>query len=351
MNTEVTSETTLRFDHDQVASLGGFNSGNRIIAGDNLVSLKWLLEGFSSAIRMIYIDPPYNTGKRFTFRDSFIPASYGESPAAVAASHDAWKEFMFPRLRISRQLLAEDGVIFVSIDDNEIHTLRRMMDEILGGDNFVATMIRQSGVAPRQDARFVAVQHDYVVCYARDSKKMKLNRKPSVLKGFVKEDEYSDQRGRYRLNKLDRGSIRYSDSLDYPIEAPDGTQLWPGGDPEDKKWTWRWSEKKVAWGRENGFIVFKKGRTGENSVYFKEYEHVDNKAQPRIRTNPYSSIIRGAPNEKGNRELKALFNRRVFDYPKPVALLKILLKMATDKDSIVLDFFAGAAPPDMPCGS
>ena len=332
----------MTFEHDPSASVGDYNSHNLIIAGDNMVSLKWLLEEYTAAVRMIYIDPPYNTGKRFTFRDNFIPVPEDKSSATGAGSHDIWWNFMFPRLHAARELLAEDGVIFISIDDNEVHNLRRMMDEIFGGGNFVSTMIRQSGVAPRQDARFVAVQHDYVVCYAKDSKQLKLNRKPSELKGFVHEDEYADERGRYRLNKLDRGSIRYSESLDYPIEAPDGTEVWPGGDPEDRKWTWRWSRKKVEWGRENGFIVFRKSRNGKNSVYFKEYERVDNKAQPHIRTNPYPSIIRGTQNEKGNRELKALFNRRVFDYPKPVALLKILLQMATDKDSIVLDFFAGA---------
>lgn len=340
--TEISSGTATLLEYDPTASLGKSDAGNLIIAGDNLVALKWLLEDYTTAIRMIYIDPPYNTGKRFTFRDNFITASDGKSSSAEAGSHDVWWNFIFSRLHASRELLAEDGVIFVSIDDNEVHNLRRMMDQIFGGSNFVATMIRQSGIAPRQDARFIAVQHDYVVCYAKDSKKMKLNRKPSELKGFVHEDEYADVRGRYRLNKLDRGSIRYSESLDYPIEAPDGTEVWPGGNPEDKKWTWRWSKNKVEWGRENGFIVFKKSRDGKNSVYFKEYEHVDNKAQPRIRTNPYPSIIRGAPNEKGNRELNALFKSRVFDYPKPVALLKILLKMATDKNSVVLDFFAGA---------
>ena len=101
---------------------------------------------------------------------------------------------------------------------------------------------------------------------------------------------------------------------------------YPGGDPDDKKWTWRWSESKVAWGIENNFIVFKQSRNGKPSVYFKEYEKVDNRCRPNVRTNPYSTLIRGCPNEKGNRELKALFNRRIFDYPKPVALIKRLLK-------------------------
>jgi len=151
-----------------------------------------------------------------------------------------------------------------------------------------------------------------------------------------------EERGCYRLNKLDRGSIRYSESLDYSINTTDGIEVWPGGDPDDKKWTWRWSEKKVVWGVENDFIVFKKSRNGKTSVYFKEYEKVDNQCRQMVRTNPYSTLIRGCPNEKGSRELKTLFKRRVFDYPKPVVLIKLLLKMGSHKDSLILDFFAGA---------
>ena len=329
-----------------VASVNPSSSSNCIYCGDNLTVLKHLLEEHKNLIDMIYIDPPYNTGKDFTFRDSFKHDRYRSLPSLQDTKnvdpHSLWRLFMEPRLEISRDLLSERGLIFISIDDNEIHNLRQMMGEIYGETNFIATLVRQSGVAPRQDARHVAVQHDYVVIYAKDSKKTILNKKPSALKGFVHEDEHVEERGRYRLNKLDRGSIRYSESLDYPIRTTDGIEVWPGGDPDDKKWTWRWSEKKVVWGVENDFIVFKKSRNGKASVYFKEYEKVDNQCRQMVRTNPYSTLIRGCPNEKGSRELKTLFKRRVFDYPKPVVLIKRLLKMGSHKDSLILDFFAGA---------
>ena len=309
--------------------------------------MKLLRRSYGGKIKMIYIDPPYNTGKDFTFRDSFKHDRYRSLPslkeAGAADPHSLWRHFMAPRLETSRHLLSDNGLIFISIDDNELHNLRSLLNDIYGEHNFIATLVRQSGVAPRQDAKHVAVQHDYVVIYAKDARKATINRKPSALKGFVHEDAHLEERGRYRLNKLDRGSIRYSESLDYPITAPDGSDVWPGGDPADRKWTWRWSESKVAWGIENDFIVFKKSRDGRPSVYFKEYEKVDNKCRPKVRTNPYSTLIRGCPNEKGNRELKALFKRRVFDYPKPVALIKRLLKMGSRNDSLILDFFAGAA--------
>ncbi|MBH31615.1 MAG: site-specific DNA-methyltransferase [Candidatus Marinimicrobia bacterium] len=338
--------TGSRILHDQEGSINSNKIYNSIYCGDNLTILKHLLDDYSSKVDMIYIDPPYNTGKDFTFRDSFKHDRYKKLPllkeVGATDPHSLWRQFMTPRLEKSRELLADCGLIFISIDDNELHNLRTIMNEIYGDQNFIATLVRQSGVAPRQDAKHVAIQHDYVVIYAKNANSAVINRKPSALKGFVLEDDHIEVRGCYRLNKLDRGSIRYSDSLDYPITAPDGNEVWPGGDPSDRKWTWRWSQTKVAWGIENDFIVFKKSRDGKPSVYFKEYEKVDNQCRPKVRTNPYSTLIRGCPNEKGNRELKTLFKRRVFDYPKPVDLIKLLLKMGTRKNSLVLDFFAGA---------
>ena len=343
---ETLLETGATIVHDQEASIHSNKIYNSIYCGDNLEILKHLLNSNSSEVDMIYIDPPYNTGKDFTFRDSFKHDRYKKLPSLKEAGatnpHSLWRQFMTPRLEKSRELLADRGLIFISIDDNELHNLRSIMNEIYGEQNFIATLVRQSGVAPRQDAKHVAIQHDYVVIYAKNAKSAVINRKPSTLKGFVHEDDHIEVRGRYRLNKLDRGSIRYSESLDYPITAPDGNEVWPGGDPADRKWTWRWSETKVVWGIENDFIVFKKSRNGKPSVYFKEYEKVDNQSRPKVRMNPYSTLIRGCPNEKGNRELKTLFKRRVFDYPKPVVLIKQLLKMGSGENSLVLDFFAGA---------
>ncbi len=190
---------------------------------------------------MIYIDPPYNTGKDFIYRDNFkqplkdylektgqIDSEGNKLTTNTEASgryHSDWLNLIYPRLFLARNLLRDDGVIFVSIDDHEVHHLRMIMDEIFGEENFVSVFVRKSGIAPRQDAKYVATQHDYVVCYSKNISQVRINRKPSETEGFDFEDEYVATRGKYRLNKLDRGSIHYSEGLDYPITTPDGSEV------------------------------------------------------------------------------------------------------------------------------
>jgi len=343
---------------DKEKSVDFDNTENIVIVGENLETLKLLLKPYFGEIKMIYIDPPYNTGKDFIYRDNFKQPlkDYLEKTGQIDSEgkklttnteasgryHSDWLNFIYPRLFLARSLLRYDGVIFISIDDNEVHHLRMIMDEIFGEENFICCFVRKSGIAPRQDAKYVATQHDYVVCYSKNISQVSVNRKISEAKGFDFEDEYVSERGKFRLNKLDRGSIHYSEGLDYPITAPDGSEVWPGGDPADKRWTWRWSRNKVKWGIENGFIVFKKVRNGQWSVYYKEYELVDNEGNPRERTNPFDTFIFEAYNEKGNTDVSNLFENRVFEYPKPVDLIKNLLKIASKESSFILDFFAGS---------
>jgi adenine specific DNA methylase Mod len=217
-----------------------------------------------------------------------------------------------------------------------------LMNEIFEEKNWVANFVRKSGIAPRQDIKYIANAHDYILSYAKRIEQLKVNQKPSPSKGFDLEDEYVKTRGKHRLNKLDRGSIHYSESLDYPILTPDGTEIWPGGDPKDKRWIWRWSKKKFEWGITNGYIVFKKSKEGIWQVYYKEYELVDNEGKPRERMNPYDTLILECQNEKGNREIEDLFGKRVFEYPKPCELIIHLGKIGSFKDSLILDFFAGS---------
>ncbi|HEC92260.1 MAG TPA: site-specific DNA-methyltransferase [Candidatus Atribacteria bacterium] len=343
---------------DKEKSVDFDNTENIVIVGENLETLKLLLKPYFGNIKMIYIDPPYNTGKDFIYRDNFKQPlkDYLEKTGQIDSGgkklttnteasgryHSDWLNFIYPRLFLARSLLRDDGVIFISIDDNEVHHLRMIMDEIFGEENFICCFVRKSGIAPRQDAKYVATQHDYVVCYSKNISQVSVNRKISEAKGFDFEDEYVSERGKFRLNKLDRGSIHYSEGLDYPITAPDGSEVWPGGDHADKRWTWRWSRNKVKWGIENGFIVFKKVRNGQWSVYYKEYELVDNEGNPRERTNPFDTFIFEAYNEKGNTDVSNLFENRVFEYPKPVDLIKNLLKIASKESSFILDFFAGS---------
>jgi adenine-specific DNA-methyltransferase len=157
--------------------------------------------------------------------------------------------------------------------------------------------VRKSGIALRQDIKHIATSQDFVLFYAKDINSLKVNKKKSILEGYYLEDEYLSTRGRYKLNKLHRGNIHYFESLDYPIKAPEGTEIWPDGDTNDKRWTWIWSKDKVESGLKNGFIVFKK--KGKWSVYFKEYEFVDNEGNQIEITKPYDTLILNTPNEEG----------------------------------------------------
>ncbi|MEO0128514.1 MAG: site-specific DNA-methyltransferase [candidate division WOR-3 bacterium] len=310
---------------------------NLLIEGDNYHALSVLNYTHAGKIDVIYIDPPYNLGnKDFRFNDHYVDRE-------DAYRHSKWLSFMERRLKLAKQLLKETGVIFVSIDDTEIAQLKMMMDspDLFGTNNFIAVLPRKSGVAPRIDAKHISIEHDYVLCYAKNNKKLELSRLSTVNDaGYKYEDEFVNVRGKYKLNKLDRGSIHYSESLVYPIKAPDGTLIWPGGKRGRKNWIWRWSEEKVRWGINNKFIVFKKNKN-KWSVYFKQYQYVDNEGNPIQRTIPYKSFILNFPNEQGNEELENIFHKRIFDYPKPVGLIKYLINLSPNKNAIVLDFFAG----------
>lgn len=310
---------------------------NLLIEGDNYHTLSVLNYTHEKKVDVIYIDPPYNTGnKEFVFNDKIVDLEDGYR-------HTKWISFIETRLRLAKNLLKDRGVIFISIDDNEVAQLKLLMDDpsLFGVNNFVAIFLRKSGIAPRIDAKHISVEHDYVVCYARNKTLLKLA-KVSMADdtSYKDEDEFVEIRGRYKLNKLDRGSIHYSKSLVYPIKSPEDALIWPGGKKGRKNWTWRWSKDKVKWGLKNKYIVFKKIKN-KWGIYFKQYQFVDNKSNPIERVIPYKSIILDFPNEQGNKELENIFHRRVFDYPKPVGLIKYLVNLIENRNATILDFMAG----------
>jgi adenine-specific DNA-methyltransferase len=312
---------------------------NLLIEGDNYHALSVLNYTHAGKVDVIYIDPPYNTGnKDFIFNDHYVDRE-------DTYRHSKWLSFMEKRLKLAKHLLKDTGVIFISIDDNEVAQLKLLMDDrnrgLFGEDNFVAIFPRKSGIAPRIDAKHISVEHDYVVCYAKKFNFLDFNKIYTAENGGYKlEDEFVKTRGRYKLNKLDRGSIHYSESLVYPIKAPDGSLIWPGGSKGRKNWTWRWGKEKANWGIKNKFIVFKNTKRGW-SVYFKQYQYVDNEGRPLERQIPFKSFILDFPNEQGNKELENIFHKRIFDYPKPVGLMKYLINLHKNKNAIVLDFMAG----------
>jgi adenine-specific DNA-methyltransferase len=327
-----------------------------LIKSENWQALNTILEKYKGAIKTIYIDPPYNTGNdEFLYRDRY--------------QHSSWLSMMENRLRLSSDIMQNDAVLFISIGDtlrsqvriNSTSRLQFLCNELFGENNYVANFVRKSGTAPRQDIKHIANSHDYILCYTKDVEIAKINRKPADISRLRYLDEHVNTRGKFDLNQLDRGSIQYSESLDYSIvigkgkiieifdgqsfqkiTAPEKIEIWPGGDPNDKRWIFRWSEEKVKWGIENDFIVFKKDRNGKWKVYYKEYELVDNEGRPRERTNPYDTLILEFQNELGTSEIESLFNRRLFEYPKPSDLIKHLLKIGSDSNSLVCDFFAGS---------
>lgn len=326
---------------------------NLYIEGDNLDVLKLLQETYMGQINMIYIDPPYNTGTDFVYEDNFAMSveeylkrnnfddedgnRLFQNNDSNGRFHTDWLNMIYPRLKLARELLTNDGAIFISIDDNEVANLKKICDEIYGPRNFVVQMVRRVKAGSGHDSGFLAVEYEYILIYAKNISELKFNKEivdTEVDAKYRFEDEFISRRGRYYLRDLDyKGS--YSQSLDYPITTPDGTTLWAGGHQGAPN-TWRWSKQKFEWGIKNGFIVFK-----DQKVYIKQYQFVDNNDELRVRTLPYRAYVEFL-NGEATQEVKELMGD-CFSYPKPVSLIKYLLKIATNKDSLILDFFSGSS--------
>ena len=338
-----------------------FDSDNLYIEGDNLDVLKLLRETYLGKIKMIYIDPPYNTGNDFVYNDDFAVDTdeylersnqIDDQGNRMVANNDSngrfhtdWLNMIYPRLKLAKDLLTDDGGIFVSIDDSELINMKKVLDEIFGERNFVARFVRKSGISPRLDAKFISTEDDAILFYAKEINLLKVNKKKMENDdSYNLVDDHFETRGKYKLNKLDRGSISYSQSMDYPIIAPDGSEIYPGGIKEYNGWCWRWSKEKLEWGIKNDFIVIKRGGNGQWAVYFKQYQCVDNNNNQIERRLPYKNLMTdGFFNENATKELLELLDGCYFDYPKPVNLLKVLTNILTAKDSIIVDFFSGSA--------
>jgi len=353
-NSTITS--TLRPSIEE--SVDFYSTNNLYIEGDNLDVLKLLRETYLGKIKMIYIDPPYNTGTDLVYEDDFSQSidSYATSSGQYDEQgnrlfqnlesngrfHTDWINMIYPRLKVSKDLLTDDGVIFISIDDNELTNLKKICDEIFGAGNFICNFVRKNKAGSGHDSNLIAIEFDYILCYAKSLTSCKINQENVDVENDDKyklSDEFVERRGKYYLRDLDyKGS--YSESGDYPITTPDGSVVYSGG-AFGKPNTWRWSKSKFEWGLENGFIVFKKNDQGWK-VYIKQYQFVDNCDQPYIRTNPYRALI-DFSNGQGSIECGELLGNNVFSYPKSVALLKFLLNVGSDMDSTILDFFSGSA--------
>ena len=290
---------------------------NFLLEGDNLHSLHLLEKTHAGKIDVIYIDPPYNTGnKDFIYNDKIVDKN-------DTFSHSKWLSFMSKRLEIARELLSEKGVIFISIDDNEQAQLKLLCDEIFGEKNFVGEYIKQSKVGGGNDSKFIVKEHEYCLCYAKN-----INRTSPMNiehdKKYLERYKGKDENGKYFWDTFARPGLK--NPIIYDIIAPDGTKINNG---------WIRSEERFKKEYSEGKIRIAKKRNGEWSVQFKQYLNPDGK-RPRSMTMDFGGTT------EGDKEIKSIFGRKVFSYPKSVKYLSTLISTIKDKNVYVLDFFAGS---------
>lgn len=351
------------------------NTQNLYIEGDNLDVLKVLRETYLGKVKMIYIDPPYNTGNDFVYNDDFAQGkedfeqSSGlfdeegnqtidpmqRNTESNGRFHTDWLNMIYPRLKVARDLLTDDGVIFISIDDNEVANLKKICDEVLGESNFVAKFDWRKKTGAN-DAKDIAVVTESILLYTKNRNttlelKIWQRDEDSINADRYKfEDEFVDVRGRFYYDTLDRGGLQYSDSMNFGIEAPDGGIIYPNGRDSfvNDGWIWKWSKDKVKWGIENKFLEFVKSNKSKGSAYtikYKVYQLVDNEGNIREKSGrAYMNLITEPINQVGNSEMKAIFNNKTpFSNPKPIGLIQYLLNTIQSRNAIILDFFSGSA--------
>ena len=323
---------------------------NLYIEGDNLEVLKLLQESYLGKVKMIYIDPPYNTGNDFIYADDFMRSQeeenkqmgmYDEDENRLFKNtdsngrfHSDWCSMIYSRLMLARNLLTEDGVIFISIDDNEQENLKKCCDEVFGGQNFVAQLVWERAYAPKNDARFISNSHDYVLMYARNLANFVIGRLSRTEEANARyQNPDNDPRGVWKPSDL---SVKtYNAACDYPITTPSGRVIEP---PAGRCWSLsknafleRLQDNRIYFGADGNSVPCMKrfltelkydGMAPTSIMFYKDVGH----------------------SQEGAKEVTKLLDAGAFDGPKPVRLLTRLLTLANLKDdSIVLDFFSGSA--------
>ena len=322
---------------------------NLYIEGDNLEVLKMLRQNYYGAIKMIYIDPPYNTGNDFVYNDSFI-MSQEEADVAdgvvnksgerfsvnVKTSnryHASWLNMIYSRLKVAKDIMTENGVIFVSIDDNEQENLKKCCDEIFGSQNFVAQLIWERAYAPKNDAKFISNSHDYVIMYVKNIDVFTIGRLPRTEEANARyKNPDNDPRGVWKPSDL---SVKtYNAACDYPITTPSGRVIEP---PAGRCWSL--SKNAFLERLQDNRIYF--GADGNSVPCMKRFlTELKYDGMAPISIMAYKEV---GHSQEGAKEVTALMNAGVFDGPKPVRLMKRLLTLANlGEKSLVLDFFSGS---------
>jgi adenine-specific DNA-methyltransferase len=366
VSANIPTNKTLRPSKEQ--SVNYDNTENLYIEGNNLEVLKLLQESYLGKIKMIYIDPPYNTGKDFLYNDNFTKdqkeykAESGQlsesnerlvlNPENSGRYHSDWLTMMYPRLKLARNLLTSDGGIFISIDDNELHNLRKMCDEIFGERNFLGLFVVNSSPSGI-DYGHIGKTADYALFYAKDLLYITTNQ----LEEKEKEFKYSDEDGGYNLYPLYNGNAAFNDktrpNLVYPFylnpnnnykedfyeigleKKPGWVEIYPVvGLKDGIQRVWRWGKVKASENLNKEIVGFK---------------NIDGEFRIVQKSRLTTKVIRAlqldneVSSRRGTLEIEALFGKKIFSYPKPSQLIERFVAIATDPDSIVLDFFSGSA--------
>ncbi len=340
---------TLRLDRAKSVgrdgSLGSIDTENIYIEGDNLLALKLLRETYFGKVKMIYIDPPYNTGKdSFVYDDDYHMAldEFTESSNVYDENdnmlydikqnnesngrfHTDWLNMIYPRLRLAKDLLTDDGVIFISIDDNEQENLKKVCDEIFGLRNYIGTYVKQSKVGGGSDSRHIVKEHEYCLVYGKNinnTLEMFIVHESDYLKRYKEEDE----KGKFFWDTFARPGLK--NPIFYDIVAPDGTIM-----------NYGWIHSKDRFDKElkDGTVRIIPKKNGGWSVQFKQYLNLNGR-KPRSLTMDFGGNI------EGKNDISSLFDfSNVFKYPKSVKFIKTLLSTMKNNDDIILDFFSGSA--------
>ena len=327
------------------------NTQNLYIEGDNLEVLKLLQNSYMEKVKMIYIDPPYNTGNDFVYNDDYTRSQEDEELATGNVDelgnryrknmetngrfHSDWCSMMYSRLIVARSLLTKDGVIFISIDDREQRNLKNICDEIFGESNFIAQLIWERAYSPKNDAKYISNSHDYILMYALDLEKFTIGRLPRTKEANARySNPDNDPRGVWKASDM---SVKtYTSSCDYPITTPSGKIVEP---PAGRCWSL--SAKAFAERLQDNRIWF--GPNGDSTPSIKRFlSELKYEGMAPTSILFYEEV---GHSQEGAKEVVSLFgNKGVFDGPKPVRLLERLITLANLKsDSIVMDFFSGSA--------
>lgn len=328
---------------------------NLYLEGDNLEVLKLLQESYLGKVKMIYIDPPYNTGNDFVYKDNFtqnsdeFKADSGQTdeqgnrlvanPETSGRYHSDWLTMLYPRLKLARNLLTEDGVIFISIDDNEVHNLRKICDEVFGEVNFVAPFLWQSKKGGGSDSNTVVNDHEYVLCYSRNLSLVKI----SQIEISAEPLDQIDENGKYRrgreLNKWGSNSRRVDrPTMWFPIAGPFNEEVFPIKN-DGTEGCWRFGKQKMFEFAEEGNIEFVKR---DNGTYI-AYEKIRSEEN---RSKPYRTWVTDVnATSEGSMAVRDIFDgSNIFSFPKPSSLIRLLVDFGTiGSYDVILDFFSGSA--------